>query len=139
MIGLVCLFAMLSLWRVVQHLKLAATVRGLRLEPDQLRDLIESAAQRQATPPFIIDLRQPKDFQHNPFRLPNALRLTPSALRRPEVVLPKDGDVILYCSCPNQATSTFWAMRLNRLGAQRVRLLHGGWEAWRNAGYPLES
>jgi membrane protein DedA with SNARE-associated domain/rhodanese-related sulfurtransferase len=137
-LGLVCLFAIFSLWRVLQYLKYAAIVRGLRLEPDQLHDLIIRAAEQQATPPFIIDLRQAKDFEHNPFRLPNALRLTPSALRQSVGVLPKDRDVILYCSCPRQATSTFWAMRLSRLGAQRVRLLNGGWQAWRDAGYPLE-
>jgi membrane protein DedA with SNARE-associated domain/rhodanese-related sulfurtransferase len=139
MVCLVCLFIVLSFWRVFQHLKFAAVVRGLRLEPDQLHNLLVSAAEQQATPPFIIDLRQARDFQHNPFRLPNALRLTPSALGRFVGILPKDRDVILYCSCPKQATSTFWAMRLSRLGAQRVRLLNGGWQAWRDAGYPLES
>jgi rhodanese-related sulfurtransferase len=138
MVGLVCLFVVLSFWRVFQHLKFGAVVRALQLEPDQLHDLITSAAAQEATPPFIIDLRQAKDFQHNPFRLPNALRLTPNALRRSVGALPKDRDVILYCSCPSQATSTFWAMRLSGMGAQRVRLLHGGWEAWRDAGYPLE-
>jgi membrane protein DedA with SNARE-associated domain/rhodanese-related sulfurtransferase len=138
MVGLVCLFVVLSFWRVFQHLKFGAVVRALQLEPDQLHDLITSAAAQEATPPFIIDLRQAKDFQHNPFRLPNALRLTPNALRRSVGALPRDRDVILYCSCPSQATSTFWAMRLSGMGAQRVRLLHGGWEAWRDAGYPLE-
>jgi membrane protein DedA with SNARE-associated domain/rhodanese-related sulfurtransferase len=139
MLGLICLFVVASLWRVSKYLKFAAVVRSLQLEPYELHDLISSAAERRVTPPFIIDVRQTKDVQDNPLRLPNALRLPPSALKQSVGVLPIEREVILYCSCPGQATSVFWAMRLNRMGAQRVRLLHGGWEAWRDAGYSFES
>ena len=137
-IGLLCLMLVLILWRVVRFMRFAATVRRLRLEPDQLQDLIAKATNERRTAPFIIDLRQPEDFRSNPFRLPNAFRLTPKAFRKSENDIPRDRDVVLYCSCPSQATSTLWAMRLNRLGVQRVRLLHGGWEAWSGAGYALE-
>lgn len=136
---LFCVFVLLSLWRVFEYLKFRAIVRNLRLGPDQLYNLITSATERQAIPPLIIDLRQAEDFQNNPSRLPNAVRLTPTTLQGSVKLLPKNRDVVLYCNCPSQATSTFWAMRLSRLGAQRVRLLHGGWEAWRDAGYALEA
>lgn len=63
MFGLVCLFVGSSFWRVFKHLRLGAAVRGLRLDPDELHDLITSAAERQAAPPFIIDLRQAEDIQ----------------------------------------------------------------------------
>jgi rhodanese-related sulfurtransferase len=53
-------------------------------------------------------------------------------------VLPLDRDVILYCSCPNEETSAKVALQLRKMGITRVRPLKGGFDGWKEAGYPLE-
>ena len=48
------------------------------------------------------------------------------------------GDVVLYCSCPNEATSAHMALRLRRVGIHKVRPLAGGLQGWLAAGLPVE-
>ncbi len=52
--------------------------------------------------------------------------------------IPRDRDVILYCSCPNEVGSAKLAMLLQRNGLTRVRPLLGGLDAWRQRNYPVE-
>jgi len=40
--------------------------------------------------------------------------------------IPRDQHIVLYCSCPNEATSAKVAMQLERKGIRNVRLLEGG-------------
>lgn len=53
--------------------------------------------------------------------------------------IPRDRDVVLYCTCPNEATSAMTALRLRQLGITRLRPLAGGYMAWRKLGFPLDS
>ena len=57
--------------------------------------------------------------------------------RRGDSLIPRDRDVILYCTCPSEETSAKLALQLHRFGVNRVRPLRGGFEGWRDAGYPL--
>ena len=57
-------------------------------------------------------------------------------LRQHEI--PRDRDIILYCSCPNEVTSARMALSLHRNGILRVRPLLGGIDAWRERNYPTE-
>ena len=45
--------------------------------------------------------------------------------------------MILYCTCPSEETSAKVALQLHRFGINRVRPLRGGFETWRELGYPL--
>jgi 3-mercaptopyruvate sulfurtransferase SseA len=47
--------------------------------------------------------------------------------------------VILYCTCPNEETAAHTAMKLHKLGVDRVRPLRGGYQAWKNLGYPMDA
>jgi rhodanese-related sulfurtransferase len=49
---------------------------------------------------------------------------------------PSGRDVVIYCSCPNEATSARAALELKRFGITRVRPLEEGYDAWRQRGYP---
>ena len=51
---------------------------------------------------------------------------------------PKDREIIVYCSCPNEVSSARLALRLQRQGFARVRPLLGGIDAWRELHYPME-
>jgi rhodanese-related sulfurtransferase len=52
--------------------------------------------------------------------------------------IPRDRDIVLYCSCPNEVSSARVALRLQRRGFTRVRPLLGGIDAWRERHYPME-
>jgi rhodanese-related sulfurtransferase len=45
-----------------------------------------------------------------------------------------DGDIVVYCACPNEASAVKLAKRLREIGYKRVRPLHGGIDAWVAAG-----
>jgi rhodanese-related sulfurtransferase len=52
--------------------------------------------------------------------------------------VPVDGEVVVYCACPNEATAVKVAQRLQKLGFKRIRPLHGGIDAWIEAGLEVE-
>jgi rhodanese-related sulfurtransferase len=53
--------------------------------------------------------------------------------------LPRDREIIVYCTCPSEASAARVAKILMNHGFKRVRPLHGGLEAWVAAGYAVES
>ena len=55
-----------------------------------------------------------------------------------QIEIPRDRDIILYCSCPNEVSSARIALRLHRKGISRVRPLKGGIDAWRERNYPVD-
>jgi membrane protein DedA with SNARE-associated domain len=48
-------------------------------------------------------------------------------------------DIVLYCTCPNEASAAQVAKLLMDRGYRRVRPLQGGLDAWVAAGYRIES
>jgi membrane protein DedA with SNARE-associated domain/rhodanese-related sulfurtransferase len=121
-------------WKQQAFLK---NVRELRLEPAELLDMIETADRQQNIPPFIVDLRHPLDYLPDPRVLPGSVRVSPAELTAHQKQLPRDRDVILYCTCPSEETSAKVALQLHKFGITRVRPLRGGFEKWRELGYPL--
>jgi membrane protein DedA with SNARE-associated domain/rhodanese-related sulfurtransferase len=80
--------------------------------------------------PLIIDLR-PTGDRHEIPGIPGSLPLLFEEVLTRHHVLPRDRDVILYCSCPKDAASIQAAWRLREKGFTRVWPLAGGIEAWR--------
>jgi membrane protein DedA with SNARE-associated domain/rhodanese-related sulfurtransferase len=105
-----------------------------RLEPEELKRQIDAG---EAV--FIVDLRHPLELLPDPFTLPGALHLTPEALATRIHEIPRDRDVVLYCTCPSEATAAKTAMALHKLGIDRVRPLRGGYDEWKRLGYPLDA
>lgn len=124
--------------RYVRRLRFLRELRGLRLEPGQLIAMVEDAEREGLPGPFVVDLRHPLDVMTDPWTLPNALRIGPDELRSRHELIPKDRDVVLYCTCPSEETSAKVALELRRLGVRRVRPLRGGLQGWKDAGYALE-
>jgi rhodanese-related sulfurtransferase len=52
---------------------------------------------------------------------------------------PRDTEVVVYCSCPNEASAAIAARHLKRAGFTKIRPLLGGIEAWSIAGQPVTS
>lgn len=125
--------------RYVRRLEFLRELRGLRLEPGQLMAMLEDAEREGLAGPFIVDLRHPLDVLADPCTLPGALRIGPDELKSRKELIPKDRDVVLYCTCPSEETSAKVALELRNLGVRRVRPLKGGLQGWRDAGLPLEA
>ena len=123
--------------RIFKQRKFLRQVRELRLEPAELMEMLTSAERNGNTPPFIVDLRHPLDYLPDPRVLPGALRIGPNELKLHSEILPRDRDVILYCTCPSEETSAKLALQLHKMGVYRVRPLRGGFDGWKKAGYPL--
>jgi len=63
----------------------------------------------------------------------------PEALAARHLEIPRDRDIVLFCSCPSEATAAKTAMALHKLGIERVRPLRGGYDEWKRLGFPLEA
>lgn len=120
--------------RVIRQRRFLRKLIESRLEPDALKQLLDAGEQV-----FIVDLRHPLELVPDPFTLPGALHLSPDALTARVHEIPRDRDIVLYCTCPNEATAAKTAMTLHKLGIDRVRPLRGGFDEWKRLGYPLDA
>ena len=139
-IGLVVLMVIgVLIFRIVKRRRFLSELRGLRLEPQQLMAMIEDARREDLPLPYIVDLRHPLDILPDPRALPGAVHIGPEDLKERNSVIPRDRDIVLYCTCPSEETSAKIALDLRRMGILRVRPLRGGLQGWKDAGYPLEA
>lgn len=105
-----------------------------RLEPEDLKRQLDAGENV-----LIVDLRHPLELVPEPYTLPGAMHLTPEGMAERMDQIPRDRDIVLYCTCPNEATAAKTALTLHKLGFQRVRPLRGGFDEWKRLGYPLEA
>ncbi len=138
--GLVFLMVIgVLIFRIVKRRQFLGELRGLRLEPEQLMAMMEDARLADLPLPYIVDLRHPLDILPDPRALPGAVHIGPEDLKERNAIIPRDRDVVLYCTCPSEETSAKIALELRKMGVLRVRPLRGGLQGWKDAGYPLEA
>lgn len=118
--------------RMLRRRAFLNSVRMARVEPRELKHMIERGQQV-----FIVDLRHPLDYLPDPRTLPGALSLTPDKLVEQSDRIPRDQEIVLFCTCPSDATAAKMALRLRQMGIHRVRPLRGGFDEWKRLGYPL--
>jgi membrane protein DedA with SNARE-associated domain/rhodanese-related sulfurtransferase len=124
-------FILVRLWRRHAVLKELAAAR---LEPEELKRQLDSGEEA-----YIVDLRHPLELLADPFTLPGAIHFSPDALAARHEEIPRDRDVVLYCTCPSEATAAKTALTLHKLGVDRVRPLKGGFDEWKRRGYPMDA
>ena len=120
-------------WRIYEKRRIVRLLRTRRLTPDELRLRLGSS-----DPPRIVDLRSAIAFEVTRETLPGAIRLDPEEFDKRHTDVPRDCDIVLYCTCPNETTSARVALALKKRGIDRVFPLEGGFEAWAARGYPVE-
>ncbi|MEP6657362.1 MAG: DedA family protein/thiosulfate sulfurtransferase GlpE [Betaproteobacteria bacterium] len=108
-------------------------LRMARIGVDELYQLIDAGAE-----PLIVDVRSPTARALEPRKIPGALHVPLQAVDHHVRDLPRDREIILYCSCPNEASAAQVAKLLMNSGFEKVRPLHGGLDAWIAAGYEVE-
>jgi rhodanese-related sulfurtransferase len=74
----------------------------------------------------------------SPQAIPGAFRIDPSRLRHsPQIAVPDDVEIVLYCSSRRDIVSARAAVALKRIGVENVWVLEGGLDSWREKGLPL--
>jgi membrane protein DedA with SNARE-associated domain/rhodanese-related sulfurtransferase len=121
------------LYRVLKQQAFLKSVRGAKIEPEELKEMLDGGQKV-----FIVDLRHPLDYLPDPRVLPGAVRIGPETVAQHKEMIPRDRDVVLYCTCPSEATSGKVALNLRKQGIYRVRPLRGGFDEWKRLGFPLE-
>jgi membrane protein DedA with SNARE-associated domain/rhodanese-related sulfurtransferase len=106
-------------------------LRLARIPVEELRRLID-----EGNPPTIVDVRTTRSFaaQH----IPGAMRMTIDEVDAKLASLPRDREIVLYCTCPNEASAARVARVLMDRGFTRVRPLQGGLDSWIEAGLPVD-
>jgi rhodanese-related sulfurtransferase len=104
-----------------------------RLTKEDLKQRLDGAA---AGRPTILDVRLKYPYEHSTIMLPGAVRMPSNALSAQD--LPRDRDLVLYDSDPDDLVSERAAWELIRLG-YRAFVLEGGISAWANAKFPTDS
>jgi rhodanese-related sulfurtransferase len=85
--------------------------------------------------PVLVDARLKYPYEHSTVRLPGALRCAPDG---PVPELPRDRDIVVYDSDPNELASSRVAAELIRRGYRAVTL-KGGISEWVDAKLPTET
>jgi hypothetical protein len=68
-------------------------LRVARIEPAELHRRIGAAE-----PLFLVDLRHTLDFESEPRVIPGALRVPAEQIEQLHASIPRDRDVVLYCT-----------------------------------------
>jgi rhodanese-related sulfurtransferase len=84
--------------------------------------------------PVLVDARLKYPYEHSTVRLPGALRLGEGA----PPSLPRDREIVVYDSDPNELASSRVAAELIRQGYRAVAL-KGGISDWLSASLPTET
>jgi membrane protein DedA with SNARE-associated domain/rhodanese-related sulfurtransferase len=134
--GALLIFGILGffLGRVYRRRMVLKKLVASRLEPEELKRQLDAGE-----PVYIADLRHPLELLSDPFTLPGALHFSPDALAARHREIPRDRDIVLFCTCPSEATAAKTAMTLHKLGIERVRPLRGGYDEWKRLGFPLHA
>ncbi|HEV8255211.1 MAG TPA: VTT domain-containing protein [Vicinamibacteria bacterium] len=80
-------------WKYVQRRRFLADLRVGRITPEELKAKLEAGEDL-----VIVDLRHSLDFEADPRTLPRSLRLTAEELEIRHHEIPRDRDVVLYCT-----------------------------------------
>ncbi len=86
----------------------------------------------------VVDVRHPLSVLLDPDSIPGAINFTLEEIEHRHHEIPRDRDIVLYCTCPNEVSSARTAFLLKKKGIHRVRPLEGGLDAWRERKYPVE-
>ena len=108
-------------------------LRMARISVDDLYRMIAGGER-----PVVVDVRSHIARSLQPRRIPGALLVPLDAVEKHVKDLPRDRDIILYCTCPNESSAANAAKLLMNHGFTRVRPLHGGLDAWIEAGYEVD-
>jgi len=121
-------------WKWMRRRLFMNKLKMARITPEELRRLQESGQEV-----LVFDLRSALDLEMVPHRVPAARWIAKEEFKGRHQEIPRDREIVLYCSCPNEASAAEMAMLLRKHGIEHVRPLLGGIEAWMERGFATEA
>jgi rhodanese-related sulfurtransferase len=121
-------------WKYFNRRRFLRKLRIGRISPEELYRRITSGEDV-----VVVDLRHTLEFEAEPQTIPGAVHMDTAELEEAVDVIPRDRDIVLFCSCPSEATAAQMALRLRNLGIKRIRPLAEGLAGWRARGFPTEA
>jgi rhodanese-related sulfurtransferase len=103
------------------------------ITPEALHELL--AANQEV---LLYDVRLPLDLLTEAEVIPGAKRVAPKDVEENPSLIPREKDVIVYCTCQSEKTSRAILRKALALQFTRVKFLRGGLEGWKAKGYPVE-
>jgi rhodanese-related sulfurtransferase len=87
---------------------------------------------------LLFDVRQPLDLLADSEIILGATRIPPKELLENPLLIPKEKDSVVYCTCPSDKTSRVILRRARAMHFLRIKFLKGGLAGWKAKGYPVE-
>lgn len=132
---IVIVVALLCVWLIIRikRTRDQHTLEQHCITPDELHTLLASKQDI-----LLFDVRQPLDLLADSEIIVGAKRIPPKEILENPSLIPRDKDVIAYCTCPGDKTARTVIHRALGLHIDRVRFLKGGLAGWKAKGYPVE-
>ena len=133
-VGVICIvLAGYIAFKWWERVRFYSALRMSRIDVNELDRMMRSGIG-----PLIVDVRSATAVTLDPRRIPGALHVPLTGAQQYLRELPRDREIICYCTCPNEASAAQVAKLLMNNGFKKVRPLHGGLDAWVAAGYTVE-
>jgi membrane protein DedA with SNARE-associated domain/rhodanese-related sulfurtransferase len=113
--------------------KFLRDLRTAKISVDELKKRMDAG-----DPVTVLDVRHPLALELDPEAIPGALNFFLEDIEHRHHEIPRDREIVLYCTCPNEVSSARTALLLKKKGIHRVRPLEGGLDAWRERKFPVE-
>jgi rhodanese-related sulfurtransferase len=128
------LFAYVAL-RWYERIAFIRQLRMDRITVDELDKLLSDESNR----PLLLDVRSAASRRRGGGVIPGAVAAHPEEMHPLVLDYDRDGEIIIYCACPNEATAATAARHLRKAGFRRIRPLLGGVDAWVSSGRQLHA
>jgi membrane protein DedA with SNARE-associated domain len=92
-IAFAALFAGYAAWKYVQRRRVLAELRTARIAPEELHRMIVAGEN-----PEVVDVRHVEALDLSPYAIPGARYLTLAEVEARHHEIPRDRDVVLYCT-----------------------------------------
>jgi membrane protein DedA with SNARE-associated domain/rhodanese-related sulfurtransferase len=125
LVAAVALFIAVKWW---QRRRFLMTIRMARISVPELVTLVGSGSAV-----TVLDVRSPERRLRSGW-IPGSI----DAQQVTTLDLDPEGELVVYCDCPNDASAAVMAAKLTQQGFRRVRPLAGGFAAWLEHGLPLD-
>jgi membrane protein DedA with SNARE-associated domain/rhodanese-related sulfurtransferase len=133
LVGVVLLFLAFLAFKWWERRRFYNTLRMARISVDELRRLMGAGGD-----PLILDVRSAAARKMDGRKIPGARAVDIETADQHLRGLPKTTEIVVYCSCPSEASAARVARLLMDHGFKRVRPLAGGIDAWVLAGHSVE-
>jgi membrane protein DedA with SNARE-associated domain/rhodanese-related sulfurtransferase len=121
--------------KLMRLMKLIRELRPLHITPAELKARMDAGAKI-----GVLDLLRFEDDPEVSCAIPGAVRADPSKMRhKTRIVVPDGVELVLYCNSQNNFVTARVAASMRKTGVPRILILKGGLEAWKAAGFPLNT